>query len=94
MIDHINGNPADNRLENLRECTNSQNLHNRGNPVNNTSGYKGAHRYKDTDRYVAQITLDGQTIHLGVWDTAEDAHNAYKNASALLLGEFSVYSKS
>jgi hypothetical protein len=92
-IDHINGNPADNRITNLRECTNSQNLHNRGNPANNRTGYKGVYRYKDTSRFVAQIWLDGQAIYLGVWDTAEEAHHAYKNASMVLSGNFSVYNR-
>lgn len=94
MIDHVNGNPADNRISNLRECTNSQNLHNRWKSINNTSGYKGVYRYKATNRFYAQIRVNGQKLHLGVWDTPEQAHFAYKNASESLLGVFSVYNTS
>lgn len=91
IIDHINGNKVDNRLENLRECTASQNLHNREKPSSNTSGYKGVYKYKKTDRFYSQIMLNGKGIHLGIWDSAKDAHNAYKKASDTLLGEFSIY---
>ena len=41
MIDHINGNTLDNRKENLRICTNKQNIRNSGKYKNNTSGFKG-----------------------------------------------------
>jgi len=75
-IDHVNGNKLDNRLNNLREATNGQNMQNQVRPhKNNRSGYLGVSRSRD--RYVAQIRKNNKTYHLGVFDTPEDAHARY-----------------
>lgn len=54
-IDHINGNPSDNRFCNLREATRSQNMHNQGVCSNNTSGYKGVCWHKSNQKWEACI---------------------------------------
>lgn len=77
-IDHINGNKADNRIENLREATRSQNLQNiKGAQRNNKTGLLGASLNKATGKYQSKITANGRTIYLGLFNTAEEAHIAY-----------------
>src|SRR5688500_5130193 len=57
VVDHINGNRLDNRRRNLRICTQGENSLNRRKASNNTSGYIGVVRNKQTGRYIAQIKL-------------------------------------
>lgn len=76
-VDHINLNRSDNRIENLRECSSSQNSANRNKLVTNKSGYKGVHFVKSTGKYRAQITLDSKVIHLGYYQTAKQASDIY-----------------
>lgn len=85
MIDHINGNKIDNRIENLREVTGSQNQQNRENPKNNSSGYKGVS--KCGNKWRAQIQINGEKIHLGVFAIKEEAIVARK-ASELTYHPF------
>ena len=76
-VDHINGNRSDNRIENLRECTNSQNTANRNKLSTNKSGFKGVHFVKSTGKWRAQITIDSKPKHLGYFLTPEEANQAY-----------------
>lgn len=85
-IDHINGVKTDNRIENLRLATSSQNACNKAISSRNTSGFKGAGRCKGG--YRATITYQKKFRHLGVFKTAEDAHEVYCLAADLLHGEF------
>jgi hypothetical protein len=76
-IDHINGVTDDNRWCNLREADKNQNGCNRGKNANNTTGYKGVCYHKDNKKWIAQIKIKGDKIHLGSYYTPEDAHKAY-----------------
>ena len=87
FVDHKNLNPLDNRRENLRLSTNSQNQCNRGKPKNNTTGFKGVSRYRN-GKYVGRIRINNTLIYLGSFDAPEDAHEAYKQASQKYHGEF------
>ena len=80
-IDHVNGNPSDNRLFNIREASRSQNERNKGIRRNNTSGYSGVSPHSQMKKWVASITVDGVQKHLGVFDTVTDAHDAYRSAA-------------
>ena len=86
--DHINGNRLDNRRENLRSVTRSQNSYNRSIYKNNKSGYKGVQLYAATGKYHAAITVNKKRIFLGSYDTPEEASKAYEDASDLYYGEF------
>lgn len=79
QIDHINGVKDDNRIINLRIADTSENCLNQHGPrINNQVGYQGVHRIAKTGRYRACCTVKGIKHHLGVFATAEEAHNAYK----------------
>lgn len=89
VVDHINGDTLDNRRENLRACTNAENLRNQGARKKNVTGYKGVspqHRYPD--RYRAEITANGEHLYLGLFDTPELAAIAYNEAAIRLHGQF------
>lgn len=88
LIDHINCVPSDNRIENLRLATNSQNLANRGRTKSNTSGFKGVYLHSQTKRWVASIKHLGKKYSLGCYGSAIEAHEAYKKATLKLNGEF------
>ena len=87
-IDHKNRDGLDCRRENLRLCTHSQNQHNRPAQRNNSTGYKGVRWNKTNKRYAANISVDGHRIHLGYFDSPEDAAYAYDQAALQHYGEF------
>lgn len=87
-IDHINGNPRDNRRKNLRICSHSENLKNTKMHYDNRSGFKGVYFSKDRNKYRARITVDGKSIYLGQYDTAEEGGRAYDRAAVFYFGEF------
>lgn len=86
--DHINRDKLDNRIENLRTCTTSENMMNRGKQTNNTSGYKGVFWSIPAKRWRAQIVVMKKAIHLGLFDTPEEASTAYKKMAIKLHGEY------
>ena len=89
-VDHINGNPLDNRKENLRICTRSENCRNRKVRVTSKSGFKGVYR-KPSGRYEAYIgnpDVKNRLIHLGTYDTPEEAARVYDAKARKLHGEF------
>jgi len=81
LIDHINGNPLDNRIVNLREATNYENSQNIYKPqTNNTSGFLGITYMPKKKKWRAKITVEGKRLSLGYYKTPEDAHKAYIEA--------------
>lgn len=84
-LDHENTHKGDNRWENLRKASRSQNMANAGHR-NNATRLKGA--YPCRKRFAAKITKDWKQIHIGVFDTAEEAHAAYIAKAEELFGEF------
>jgi hypothetical protein len=88
LIDHINGNPLDNRWCNLREATNSQNQANRS-VVLSRSGILGVTWHKQSRKWQAAIKQNGKNKHLGLFDDIDEAANAYKRAALDLYGSYS-----
>lgn len=87
VVDHINGDTFDNRKENLRVCTQQQN-------TANTIKHKGYKKSGCKNKpYQAQINAHGQYRYLGMYETKEEAQQAYRKAHAEAFGEFSPYYK-
>lgn len=85
-LDHKNRNPLDNRISNLREASNGQNMANRGMQKNNRSGFKGVFWYRQ--RWQAMISHNRKAIYLGRFPTPELAHAAYCAKAKEIYGEF------
>jgi hypothetical protein len=89
VVDHINGDPLDNRRANLRLCSQGQNRRNSRRHRNNTTGFKGVcQRRARPGRWFAQITVERQTYFLGTFKTPEAAARAYDAAALEYHGEF------
>jgi hypothetical protein len=86
VIDHRDGDPANNRWANLRSATRSQNSANRRLHRNNVCGLKGVSPYGR--RWCATICKNGRIHHLGIFLTPQAAHAAYVEAARKLFGEF------
>lgn len=89
IVDHINGNKLDNRIENLRGATSLENNHNRCIAINNKSGIKGVSFSSQMNKWKTQITINYKQIHLGYYedkDLAElvvsEARNKYHKSFA------------
>jgi hypothetical protein len=87
-IDHIDNNSLNNKIENLRPATQSQNISNSRIRSNNTSGYKGVTFRKDTLKWQAAVMVNGKHISLGSHETKEKAYQAYLDGSKKHFGEF------
>lgn len=87
-IDHKDGDPSNNRIRNLREATDSQNLANMKKPVTNTSGKKGVSWHEGAQKWQAHIRVRGQNNYLGLFNSVDDAHDAYVAAAHQYHGEF------
>lgn len=84
QIDHINRNPSDNRIDNLREATQSQNQQNQVNAKShNKSRLLGASLDKERGTYASYLSVDGKRIFLGRFLLAEEAHSAYLEAKSV-----------
>lgn len=85
-IDHADGDSENNRFDNLRECSMSQNKANSKTYKNNKSGYKGVFRVGN--KYRVSVQKDRKRVNLGRFDTPEEAAEAYELASRKMFGEF------
>jgi hypothetical protein len=87
-VDHINGNPSDNRWANLRPATRTQNSINCRVRKNNTSGAHNVVWDAPRQKWRAQIRIDGRRVNLGRFSEKEDAIRAYAAAAAKHHGAF------
>jgi hypothetical protein len=87
-VDHISGDTLDNRVCNLRLANRSENARNMKAHADNKSGYKGVSWSKKEKRWVAQITVYGETKRIGAYHTPEDAYAAYCTAAIDMHGDF------
>jgi hypothetical protein len=75
-VDHIDRNPSNNRISNLRECSRSENGRNVGLQRNNSSGFKGVNWDKGAGKFRAHAHVNGKLKHLGYFLSAEAANAA------------------
>ena len=80
MIDHIVRDKLNNRIENLRPADKKLNSWNKELQSNNTSGYRGVSWNKGAGKWHSYIKIDGKRYHLGLYDTPEEASEAYEKS--------------
>ncbi len=85
-IDHINGNRADNRIENLRLANKQQNAWN-SKPRQGSSKFKGV-SWHDCGQWVAQITREDRSSYIGLFPSEIEAAKAYDTQARTVFGEF------
>lgn len=88
VVDHINGDPLDNRRENLRIVKPIENNRNRRMNENNTTGFRGVYWYTRYSKWVARINVSGKKLHLGYFTDKIEAANAYDQAALKYYGDF------
>lgn len=85
VIDHIDGNPSNNKFNNLRDVPQLENTFNRKkHNKNNKSGVVGVTLIKNSNKCVARIGINRKLINLGTYETLEDASRAYSDAKSIL----------
>ena len=87
VVDHINHNGLDNRKENLRLVTRSQNNQNSRSNKNSSSQYKGVYWYKSYNKWRAKLAHRGKSIHVGYFSCEHEAALAYNKKALELWGE-------
>jgi len=87
MLDHINRNPADNRIENLRPATKTLNSQNRGVQSNSKHGHRGVYQHPKTKTYGVYIKTSDKRVWLGSYSSLEDAIRVRKYAEGLYWGD-------
>lgn len=87
-VDHIDNNPLNNKIENLRWATSKENCRNRQNRIDNKSGIKGVSWDKSRQKWCAFIQIDEINIHLGRYNTIEEATLARQTRANQAFGVF------
>ena len=82
-VDHMDGNSLNNSINNLRWATYQEQSINRRIQSHNTSGFRGVCFHKRANKWQAQISIDGKTKHIGLYETAEAASDAFQQMSLL-----------
>ena len=87
-IDHMDNERLNNHVSNLRWCTSQENARNTKLSNKSTSGVKGICFHKQQSKWRAHIVINGKQIHLGLFDTLDDAKVARQFKANQLFGNF------
>lgn len=93
VVDHINGNVLDNRLENLRLATLSQNARNAINGISGSSKYPGVSWHTKSNKWRVALSVGGKKQHIGYFKCELEAAKVAKRYSIIFHGEFSIYNR-
>lgn len=88
MVDHINGDRSDDRIENLRLATPRQNAQNRSLKAANSSGFTGVSWHSQHEKWWVRITVDGKTRSFGLYEDLAEACLVVINMRKQLFGDF------
>ena len=88
FVDHIDGDPSNNRIENLRAADRSGNSRNCKTPVTNKTGIKGVYWHGSAGRWTASIRINKKLTHLGTFQDVFSAACARRSAEITHYGEF------
>lgn len=91
QVDHRNKDTLDNRRENLRVCTKSENMINRCKFKNSSSKYKGVYWNKTKKRWISQIQINGHRKSIGNFTNEIEAAKAYDAEARTHYGEFATF---
>lgn len=92
-IDHINGNRSDNRIDNLRAVTRTENQQNRDKCINNTSGHKGVSWHKASKAWFVRISLNKKSKIIGYFKDLELAALVAEEARIKYHGQYAMESR-
>lgn len=93
ITDHINRNKLDNRSENLRVCSHSQNNSNTKIFSTNTSGYRGVSWNKNQEKWLVYVSFEGKNYYVGSFNNKEKAAKAWNKVALELKGEYASLNK-
>ena len=93
QVDHINGDPLDNRRRNLRLCNNSQNQMNKKIRKDSKTGLKGVTLHKSSGLYMARLKKDKKLMHCSYHKTPEEASRTYNLVALKYHGKFAKLSE-
>jgi hypothetical protein len=93
ILDHISCNKVDNRRRNLKAATRQENNRNIRSSTGSSSKYKGVSWHKATNKWHAQIKVDGKSKHLGYFINEDNAALAYNKVARKYFGEFAFLNK-
>ena len=87
-VDHINGNGLDCTRNNMRVCTHTQNQRYQGKQTSNSSGYIGVSWQIISAKWRAYVSVNSKQVHVGLFNSAEEAAHARDQKAKELHGEF------